>query len=693
MYNYFINENAIGDGTGIDWYNAYTTLSGAVSSIEGISEASGVNLYLGMGNYYMDISRAQSSFNMYGGFVIPDDITSGNISANFEKYKSRIVGKEQHLNSGNFLFNNIEFISYNTGIFMYTDAVTAINNCDFFVDNGIYSDTYSGYLYLSNVKALGTNSGVFADAIYISDYNGIYSRYRTATNYTHFLTDINGSIFHHCDNGIQSIGSGSLISLKNSLMYDVGTGVYIGVDSSGGIHNSTIKATTGVCAFGTSFATSECVYDCTLNSISGVSATHEAEACVLTPDYNYIDSIATLSGCTPNTPYFSDPDHGDFNPLTGTTENADYCSSIDIGYWRIPDGVTSTAERYGFKFNDNSLEDYSRFLFQKNNNIIFSDYLREVALSKLLHNTNATQYEYNYTQGIVLNDIYTKSSFPIDPSGEKWPYDWDYENIVTPEIKNVNYIVPRSVIDITEALINVGINTSFDIENIKVKAYKNIDRRGVTFDYDNSKRGNMIIWTVDNDQMLYMRDIYTGEDIASYTLVPPVAPSGENLFIRPSGLIPHGKTANGYKFMLERDVATTIEGIDEYGNFEWLPTDKNTEYELYGITAYKNNLYITANYTTGNDTQPLLLMYPAKGYYKDYIDTNPSKFRLNPANQAPRDISVYEDGTILIGDGTPTASGVHMHKYNFRYDYALKDNYDKNYIRLYLREEYNDVTK
>ena len=486
----------------------------------------------------------------------------------------------------------------------------------------------------------------------------------------------------------------SNLETKNVLMYDMGTGIYLSTDSlSCIIHQSTINANVGIVAFG-STKISETVFDCSLQSISGINSGHTIQTSVLTPDYTYIDLIANPSGCSNLSPVFADPSHGDFHSLTGTADNSNYCSSIDLGYNRISNNVTITSEKNAFKTSDISTDDnFINFLYQKNNNIIFSDYNREIAFAKLMYNTSNEQYNYYYTQKTIINDIYTKSAFPVYSSGITWPYDWDYVNIRTPEIKNTNYIVPKSIVDITEVLNNVGLVNSFDINNIKVHAYKNLDRRGITYDYDNSKPGSMIVWTIDNDHILYMRDIYSGEDITSYPLIPPVSPSGENLFIKPSGLIPYGPTSTGYKFLLERDVNTVIEGIDEYGNFEWLPTDKNLNYELYGILAYKDNLYMTANYTIGNKKQSVLLMYPSKTYYKDYIATDPTKFYLNTSNSDPKDITIYEDGTIFIGDGTPSSSGVHIHKYKLRYDYALKDNYDNNYTRLYLREAYSDVTK
>jgi len=490
-------------------------------------------------------------------------------------------------------------------------------------------------------------------------------------------------------NGIYKKGN----IVKNTLIYDVGTGIYANGNTSINIYDTTIHGTTGIVA-GSSLSVGQCIFECSLNSISGIAASHLVDTSVLYPDYDYIEQIITPSGCSADIPVFADNTIGEFNPLVGTAENSNYCPSIDLGYRRVSNDVEVTAERQGYTFSDPTLsKDYMNFLYQKNNNVVFSDYKKEVAFAKLVYNKNVTDYSYVYKQKVTLHDVYTKSAFPINPNSDTWPYDWDYETIRTPQIKNISYIVPKSVIDITEALTDVGLQDAFNLNNISITAYKNLDRRGITYDYNNSMAGNMVVWTIDNDQILYMRDIYTGEDIDSYTLLPPVNPSGANLFIKPSGLIPYGSTATGYKFMLENDINTVIEGIDEYGNFEWWPTDKNDRYNVHGILSYKDNLYITANYTTGTTTQPMILVYPSKGYYKDYINPDPFRLYLSDSNKSPRDLTIYEDGTLFVGDNTPTESGIHIHKYKLRYDYALRDNYDKNYVRLYLREQYSDISK
>ena len=202
MYNYFVNESAIGNNTGIDWYNAFTEFSGVINELSSISEASGVNIYLALGNYYADIQRSQTNFSVYGGYVIPDTVTSGNMDTSFPKYYSRVVGKQQLLESGNFLFDGIEFISYGSGYFMIINAVTKLNNCELFVENGIRSDSYSGILYTDHIKAIGNSSGIFALYGLYEDKNSIFSNYETAIYNYSIAPYIENSVFHHCGLGI-----------------------------------------------------------------------------------------------------------------------------------------------------------------------------------------------------------------------------------------------------------------------------------------------------------------------------------------------------------------------------------------------------------------------------------------------------------------------------------------------------------
>ncbi len=479
------------------------------------------------------------------------------------------------------------------------------------------------------------------------------------------------------------------MDINNILIYDVGTGIYNTLSSSVDVYKSTIKGTVPIEYSTGLLTTTKSILDGSLHSVSGEIESAIINTTVLRPDY--IDLSTNVSGCTGDDPRFVDASYGDFNILTGTSENTYYSSAIDLGGLLGIYDSDITSEINGFMLSENTTDHYG-FLFQKNNNIIFSDYMREVKFAKLIHLLPKTvTYSYHYKQQTDIYNTTTIPSFSLQDNADNWPYDWDYVAMRTPEIINRNYIIPKSVIDITSAISSIGAQSAFNINNIKVKAFKNIEKRGVSFDYENSKQGRMIVWMIDNDQTLTMRDIYTGNDVEKYPLLTPPPPSGENIFIRPSGLIPYGNTMDGYKFMLERDTTTIIDGVDEYGNFEWFPIDKNLRYDLRGILAHKNNIYITAKYTAGTDSQPVLLNYPSRGYYVDYTNWTPSTLELSQLNSEPTDITVYEDGSIYVGDATLVSSGIYVHKYKLRYDYALQHNYDNNYIKYLLRESYNDV--
>jgi hypothetical protein len=407
------------------------------------------------------------------------------------------------------------------------------------------------------------------------------------------------------------------------------------------------------------------------------------------------DDLDYNSGCVLGNPNFKDSDNGDFNLLAGTSDNTNYSPAIDLAGSTSSYDIHTDAAVQGFVFPGRAIIDYDIFLYQKSNNIIFSDYQREVMLAKLMNMYDQPiSFEYNFKRTAKIYDTITRSAFSLNNNDVDWPYEWDYKKMSTPVIDDINYIVPRSLIDITEIVNNVFGSEKYtvNLDNIDVTAYKNLDKRGISFDYTNSSNTRMIVWMLDDTQTLTMRDVYNGNNIAKYTLLAPVHPSGEKLFIRPSGLIPYGKTSNGYKFMIESQPDTVIEGVDEYGNFEWLPTDINMQYDLRGILAYKDNLFITAVYTTDDVPEPTLIRYPNKGYYVDYQNPEPYTMPLSPDNSNPTDITVYEDGTLFINDYNVDGSGMYIYQYQPRYDYALKEPYTNNNARLLLRERYEDVT-
>ena len=203
MYNYFVNENATGDANGVDWYNGFTDISGALNIIDTIPEDSGVNIFLAAGNYYADINRSQANFYMGGGYIVPSTVTSGNMYTNYPRFITRIVSNENHLNSGNFFFDGIEYMSYDSGYLFYSVTNLTFDNCEIFATNGIKSLTTSGVLYADELRAIGNGSGAFFNGGYIGNIsNSVFSKYDDCLGFYFINDEINTSVIHHCNRGL-----------------------------------------------------------------------------------------------------------------------------------------------------------------------------------------------------------------------------------------------------------------------------------------------------------------------------------------------------------------------------------------------------------------------------------------------------------------------------------------------------------
>ena len=123
-----------------------------------------------------------------------------------------------------------------------------------------------------------------------------------------------------------------------------------------------------------------------------------------------------------------------------------------------------------------------------------------------------------------------------------------------------------------------------------------------------------------------------------------------------------------------------------------MPTDINYQWDLRGLLSYKDNLFITAAYGTELSGVPYLVRYSNRGFYKDYVTSDPTKYTLQLTNNDPRDLTVYEDGTIMVVDGSNISNSNNIYKYKLRYDYALAGESYLQKNRYLLRENYEDVS-
>lgn len=683
MSSYFLRKTAPGSNTGEDWYHAFTSWSSVVAAANSDTDFT----YVYIDNDFYDFSGALgvSGLFVYGGYALPGTIVSGDISIDYEVGKTHLdVTGSTILDSGIYKFQDVDIYNTSSSYVFINNSTLTLVNTDIVSENGI--DNTDGDVGLRNVKAYG--SGIFIkEGTIESIYNVHYAGYSIGVDQPSIFEELAISTIHNCGIGVNLNTSGTL-TVDTSTFYSNGTGIYGSIDNIV-IDNTSFDDYLPVEVVITSGYAIDSILKGNIVGASGITNIYNS---VVYPSNSYLQSISSNSIYVD--PQYSLSEPGDYTLAIATAENTKSSPAIDLAGKINNNTFVTESTLQGFKFNESFTDDLSPFLFQKENNIVFSDHMRGVLLANIMDQYYENYYVYNYRYLVTVHDVDTENSFsPVIGEPDNWPYEWDYVEMYTPKIETHNYIVPKTVINLGPILNDTIGNTTDTIntDSLRIKAWKRRDRRGLSYDYEISTPTNIIAWTVDGDHVLTKKNLYTGEDDGKYMLLSPT-PSGEKLYITPSGLIPFGENPNGgYDFSREENINETITGISEDGRFEWYPVDKNTKYDLRGLYATHGNIYITSIYTTSKNGSPKLIWYPSYGNYEDYDKTNPTMFNLHKDNMDPKDITMYEDGTLFVADGL-YASGVKLFKYTPRYDYALKEQFDKNLIRLILRENYNNVS-
>jgi hypothetical protein len=298
----------------------------------------------------------------------------------------------------------------------------------------------------------------------------------------------------------------------------------------------------------------------------------------------------------------------------------------------------------------------------------------------------------------------------FDRVGASFPYDWEYKTFNTTEITNRHkYIIPKSVVDIVDT-ISGAIGTYIPrvvfnkIDKRHITPYLYADYRGVAFDYDLTVPGKAVVWMIEGtNQTLIQLNAYTGERLAEYPLFVPSMEGAA--YVKPSGIIKVGVQKDEFKYVLESDPNYELLSKNDYGRFDWISTELDTHKDARGLLAYKGNLYVTVTeynpYSILDRTSiPMyrgsvgkLIRYYNNDTFEHYIanyttQTGPSGFLLGSGNCYPTDITVYEDGSLLIADWAERNS---LFRYKLAYDYAMvQSSYDTE-TRIILREHYDNV--
>lgn len=730
--NIFVRaDSTAGDRNGIDWFNAYETLQDALDYAMIQSDNTNNNIYCDNDIYtFNSLTINNDSLNIYGGNVIEDEtlIISGfsetNLTSNFKT--TILMYSDIYGYSGIFSSTGVNYISMYSGITYNGEEYSDIrmSNVKLSIHDGIYT---SGDVFFEGVDArlhtlLPTDmygfaampSGAFNysspitgtcflhtykkdSSVINSNIHGFYNGIVFDGNYDTKCI-IEGVTIRKSSKAIVYNGSVSYISgvldVKDTLIYDSDVGLYVKDVGTSGYLTTTIN-----------YSTFDTPYSLAISPL--ISGTIDISNCIMSGNIDYASGLMSINasytlfdtlpsgyifipgtGIIYGDPVFIDTTRGDYSVGIAYESNSISSPALNAGYV-LNDKLSVDSDLKGFKLSNSKAEGQDSFLYKNGNTIVWSDHMKEIRMAEFSSYNPGISYNYSYTTTVPIYNKITQPSFSRIDSNNDWTYDWDVVNFTGPGIENETKIVPKSVVDITDIINDpkYGIIKS----NIGVKAYKFRDKRGISFDYDLSNRVSKIIWSLDGDHILTKTDMWKGEVIASYPLLPPPHPTNEKIFIKLDGIISVGEN----KYAVENNIETIIESVNDDKTFEWFSPDKDRKWDLKGILAHKGLLYITASWADQSSTTPYLLVYPSKGYHEDYQNVTPLKLELHPDNNDPRGITVYEDGSILISNYNVTeedsVKSVKIFHYKPCFDYALKTN-RRSDTKLILREAYDEVT-
>jgi hypothetical protein len=582
---------------------------------------------------------------------------------------------------------NTQLINNSSGVLNYGGTVQFENLDSYGINNKNYFlyDISGGTNVVTNCSISNYGTGIYCTNPIIHN-SCIHDNYVGVYYGNSFTIDIFGTLMYGNTYADINVGSGTLYltnSTFNSPIYINNAFIYADkIISKTSVINISGGASTG------SVVENSCLYpgSTLATTISGGYNIH------LDPKFN--DST--------NRDYRLQFKQTDGSPCVEIKPNLNLDSSItydlDATKLRIFDsrGLLKTS-------------DFLQYIYTQDDTIVFSDYNRELTFADLVSNYKNLRYELYVNMVFDEYNVNTYPSFDINFNNpDLYPWDWDIITLKTTEIKDYNnYIIPRSVINIEDVMgTKLGIipNAIFyrDIVKDNIKVYNKYDYRGISYDYNQSHAGRNIMWVIDGtNQSLIKQNLYTGEELEYY---PLLCQTPTKSVIRPSGLIYTGVKGDYYTFILSDDPNKKIIGLTELGDFNWIPTNMNTKFDLRGAKVFKDNIFIAAGQYPLDITnrniiptgEPIgkLLQYNTNDLFMNYIkypageDNGPVIHTLASGNYYPTDITVYEDGTFLIADYY-SASGIY--KYKLAYDYALiQSNYDDE-TKVLLREQYDDV--
>lgn len=579
----------------------------------------------------------------------------------------------------------------------------SIKNTEFINNiSGIYNAI--GTVVLDNVSSCGISGSSFKFLYDISGglnivRNSNISYYDTAF-YSKNLT-LSDSFIHSNSTGVCYV-SGYDIFINKSLFYDNEQDINI---QSGNLYldNSTLNdhilvQNTYVYANGNIITTP--------NNISGICQTgsYLINSCLYD---NIINPTLSYSGNIYGDPLFNNSSIGDYrlkfkqtegSPAVEVKPNLNYDSSIEF--------ITDASKLQLYDSRGKLInKEFLPYIYTQGSTITLSDYNREIKFAEILNLFKTITYKLIVNLKFEETNVLTTSSFNLNQNEpDLYPWDWDIKEIDTTQITNENkYIIPRSVINIEDIIASkIGLVPTqvfySDIVKENIKVYIISDLRGIAYDYSLSSPGQTILWTLDgNNQSLIKKDAYIEDYIENY---PLLCYSPTKTLVRPSGLIYTGVRGDYYTFIKYNDPDTELLGLTELGDFNWIATDINQKYDLRGVLIYKDNLFITGSkystdvtnrtITSSGESIGYLFWYNNNDLFTNYIKptNNINLAVLSSGNYYPTDLTMYEDGTLMIADYLSNSG---IYKYKLAYDYCLVNSSYDNETNILLREYYTDV--
>ena len=582
-----------------------------------------------------------------------------------------------------FGINNVQIMNDKYGI-QNNGGLCSITNCDSYSDPNVssYFLRGSGINYIDNLKLSNYETGIYVDNLRMTNsiiHNnrvGIYGKNNSTI-------DIDHTLFYNNLKAIDFISG--YVYVNNSTFDDP---IYI--------DNSFIQLNKII-----------------INDIIGISGAAAATSVILNSclyPQPILNLNITESGNIYSDPKFNNSIFGDYRLQFKQTEGSS-CIEVEPNTNISSDVIIDVNSSLLQLFDEKGLiklEEYLPFVFTQGSTVLFCNHNNEYTFAEFIKDHKSLSYQ------LIINAKFTEYNIQTQPSFETnlnysdpYPWDWDIKTFNTTRIGiDETYLIPRSIINLENIITSKlgSLPGSIFYESITknhIKIYDQFNYRGISFDSNLSNLSESIIWLIDgNNQSLIKQNLFTGENIETY---PLLCASTKKNFARPSGLIYVGVDGDYYKFIKLDDPSFELKCYSEKGDLQWLPTNINTKYDLRGILNYNDNIFITASqYSTdiaSRSTIPTglangrLLWYKNNDLYYNYTKmpgelNGPTIMSLVSGNYYPTDLTLYEDGSILIAD-YKSLSGIY--KYKLAYDYALVQSSYDNETRILLREYYNDV--